>query len=190
MRPERQSEAAQDLTKPPSNAFGSPARVTLGLQPAADGSFAGMGSVLQLKNKSAPGTDRGQTLPYPRVWPLGEKDREVWPWGGGAGSGAGQECRSGRQTPIQGSRARSTHTDAAPGTTGDQGQGWSSPRVPAVPWGLPGQACHGSPEPCDTVAGVQGPPQHTCWLISGSSAPSNLVGEDKDALSFSSSSDG
>ncbi|XP_061017146.1 basic proline-rich protein-like [Dama dama] len=55
VRPERQSEAAQDLTKPPNNAFGSPARVTVGLQPAADGSFAGMGSVLQLKNKSAPG---------------------------------------------------------------------------------------------------------------------------------------
>ncbi|CAI9179135.1 unnamed protein product [Rangifer tarandus platyrhynchus] len=58
VRPERQSEAAQDLTKPPSNAFWSPARVTLGLQPAADDSFAGMGSVLQLKNKSAPAETR------------------------------------------------------------------------------------------------------------------------------------
>ena len=50
--------------------------------------------------------------------------------------------------------------------------------------------CRPGPEPCDAVVGARGPPQHTCWLISGFSAPLSPGGEDKDALSFSLSSDG
>lgn len=139
MRPERQSEAAQDLTKPPSNAFGSPARVTLGLQPAADGSFAGMGSVLQLKNKSAPGTDRGQTLPYPRVWPLGEKDREVWPWGVGREAeqvkSAGLEGRHRFRGQGQGQRTLMQRR----GPQGTRGRAGPHPRYPQFPGAFPGR---------------------------------------------------
>lgn len=99
----------------------------------------------------------------------------MWPSGRGrAGSGAGQECRSGRQTPIQGSRARSTHSDAAPGTRADRGRAGPHPRTRQFPGAFPGRP---GPEPCDAVAGARGPPQHTCWLISGFSAPLSPGGE-------------
>lgn len=193
--PGKAVRSPQGLIKPPKNAFGSPARITLGPGPRTAASCRRQlrrdGVCVTAEEQVCTRYPPGQTPLYPRVWPLGKKIGRCGPRGRGAGGrreaeqvkNAGQEGRHRFRGQGQGQRTVMQRR-------GPQGTGAGlvlTHGTRQFPGAFP---CRPGPEPCDAVVGARGPPQHTCWLISGFSAPLSPGGEDKDALSFSLSSDG